>query len=89
MATILSITLRIDNVPGACGKIHHRSTDRQGRVPRDRRHQDVGHRAPCAAKADHLVWLMGFLRHHHDAEDDGRYPVCASATRRPSRYSTR
>ena len=27
------------------------------------------------ALAEHLIWMMGFLHHHHEGEDDGLYPL--------------
>ncbi len=27
------------------------------------------------AIAEHLIWMVGFLHHHHEGEDDGLYPL--------------
>jgi len=27
------------------------------------------------ALAEHVLWMMGFLHHHHDGEDEGLYPL--------------
>ncbi len=32
----------------------------------------------CVALADHLLWMMDFLHHHHSGEDEGLYPLVVS-----------